>query len=87
MLFADLGQSENSSVTVEHMQESLEDNPHFGAAAHLIYVSDYSYADTYQSNGTDTVSTACDPIRTALSHASSNHMAWVIAQICMQGTA
>ena len=55
VVFADLGQSENASSTVEHMQVSLATDPYFAAAAHLLYVSDYSYADTYQSNGTDTV--------------------------------
>ncbi|KAK9857590.1 hypothetical protein WJX84_010024 [Apatococcus fuscideae] len=54
VLFADLGQSENSSSTLEHMQESLATDPVNGAAAHLLYIADYSYADTYQSNGTDT---------------------------------
>ena len=54
-MFADLGQTYNSSSTLSHMQDSLAANPEGGAAPHLFYAADFAYSDDYQSNGTFTV--------------------------------
>ncbi|KAK9802731.1 hypothetical protein WJX73_003992 [Symbiochloris irregularis] len=54
ILVGDLGQTHNSSATLDHMMESLTDVQGHNAAPHLLYTADYSYADDYQSNGTET---------------------------------
>ena len=38
VVFADLGQSYNSSSTLDHMADSLDSDGLTGAAAHLVYV-------------------------------------------------
>ena len=38
VVFADLGQSYNSSSTLDHMADSLNSDGLTGAAAHLVYV-------------------------------------------------
>ena len=60
VLVGDLGQTHNSSATLDHMAESLSDIYGHNAAPHLLYTADYSYADDYQSNGTETVRRAFD---------------------------
>lgn len=55
IVVGDLGQTYNSSATLDHMMESFTDVAGHNAAPHLLYTADYSYADDYQSNGTETV--------------------------------
>ena len=38
-MFADLGQTYNSSSTLDHIAASLADNPMTGAAPHFVYAS------------------------------------------------
>lgn len=58
VIVGDLGQTHNSSATLDHMMESLTDVAGHNAAPHLLYTADYSYSDDYQSNGTETVRAA-----------------------------